>query len=288
MNAVATVKSLWRYPVKSMCGEPLDLALVGPHGFHGDRLYAIHDSSAPAHFPYLTARQKAEMLRYRPRIADWAHESIEHFARRGETRSSALMTVPRAARQTAATQSAVEVLSSEILPSEITDGEALPLSVQTPGGRCYAIDDPALLEELKEGLPERHSLSLMHSHRALTDAYPVSLFSIQTARQIGEDLAIPLDTRRFRANIYLDLCSDQGFGEDSFVGHPLRVGSEVVLAVVDRDPRCKMITLDPDTAEANPEVMKRVARAYESRAGVYATVLEPGTIRNGDLVYLAD
>ena len=272
MKVVATVESLWRYPVKSMCGEPLDESLVGLHGFYGDRFYAIYDSSAPAHFPYLTGRQKPEMLRYRPRICDPAPA-----ARRSKTSSCT------ASQGSAAAQGSVEVL-----PCEITDGEAIPLSVQTPGGRWFAIDDPALLEELKAGLPERHALSVMHSDRSLTDAYPVSLFSTQTGRQLGQDLGISLDKRRFRANIYLDLCSNEGFGEDSFVGHQLRIGSDLVLTVVDRDPRCKMITLDPDTAEPNPEVMKRVARAYESRAGVYASVLEQGTIRTGDPVYLAD
>jgi uncharacterized protein YcbX len=88
-----------------------------------------------------------------------------------------------------------------------------------------------------------------------------------------------LSTSRFRANIYLDLNAEGGFSEDQFVGHTLRIGDKVVLAILDRDPSCKMITLDPDTAEPNPDVMKSVARAYDRKAGVYAAVLVEGTVR---------
>jgi MOSC domain-containing protein len=49
----------------------------------------------------------------------------------------------------------------------------------------------------------------------------------------------------------MDLGSAGGFAEDAYVGRALRIGSKVVVSVLERDPRCKMITLDPDTAEPN-------------------------------------
>ena len=58
------------------------------------------------------------------------------------------------------------------------------------------------------------------------------------------------------------------------------------MAVVGRDPRCKMITLDPDTGAANAEVMKVLAREHEGMAGVYGAVLVEGTIRVGEAVEL--
>jgi uncharacterized protein len=47
-----------------------------------------------------------------------------------------------------------------------------------------------------------------------------------------------------------------------------------------------MITLDPDTAQANPEVLRRVARAHDRKAGVYGAVLVEGTVRSGDQIQL--
>jgi uncharacterized protein YcbX len=105
---------------------------------------------------------------------------------------------------------------------------------------------------------------------------------LQTARKLSEELGSELDKRRFRANIYIELASEKGFGENELVGGTLRIGTKVVIRVTDRDPRCKMITLDPDTGQANPEIMRRVARDHDGKAGVYGAVLVEGIIRPGD------
>jgi hypothetical protein len=122
----------------------------------------------------------------------------------------------------------------------------------------------------------------------MTDCRPVSLFSIQTAQQLSDELGSNMDKRRFRANVYLDLGSGNGFAENNFVGRTLQIGSKVKVTVVDRDPRCKMITLDPDTARPAPELMRRVAHAHDGKAGIYAAVLVEGTIRTGDPIALLD
>jgi len=49
-----------------------------------------------------------------------------------------------------------------------------------------------------------------------------------------------------------------------------------------------MITLDPDTGEANPEVMKLVARTHAGRAGVYGATLIEGTIRPGNEIAILE
>jgi hypothetical protein len=122
----------------------------------------------------------------------------------------------------------------------------------------------------------------------MTDCRPVSIISIQTVRQLSKELGIDMDKRRFRANLYVELESGNGFGEDEFVGRTLRIGAKTEIAVLARDSRCKMITLDPDTARPNPEVMKGLARDHEGRAGIYGAVLVEGTIKPGDEIALLD
>src|SRR5712671_3385947 len=68
MSIVATVESLWRYPVKSMRGEELDEMFAGYSGVYGDRLFAFRSSASPKGFPYLTARVQRKLLQYRPRF----------------------------------------------------------------------------------------------------------------------------------------------------------------------------------------------------------------------------
>jgi uncharacterized protein YcbX len=116
----------------------------------------------------------------------------------------------------------------------------------------------------------------------MTDCRPVSLFSVQTGHRLGEEVGIVLNKRRFRANIFMDLASMPGFAEDAFVGRTLRIGSKVVIAVLERDPRCAMITIDPDTAERDTAILSKVSRAHDGSAGIYGAVLVEGVVRVGD------
>ena len=60
------------------------------------------------------------------------------------------------------------------------------------------------------------------------------------------------------------------------------------LFVLERDPRCKMISLDPDTGEHNPEFFRKVAQTHEALAGVYCAVLVEGVLSAGDTVEIVD
>jgi uncharacterized protein len=263
MSIVGRVESVWRYPVKSMRGEGLPEIFAAFAGVYGDRLFAFKSSATPVGFPYLTGREAHEMLLYRPR---YRH--------------------PEKAAKPANLAEAEEL--SPILNPVAADPGDLALDVETPSGEVLAIDDPALLRQLVDRAGDGHSLTLLRSERAMTDCRPISLFSLQTARQLGEEVGSILDKRRFRANVYLDLETAGGFSENTFVGRKVSIGSKVVISVLERDPRCQMITLDPDTAVPNPEVLRKVARGHDGTAGVYGAVLAEGLIRAGDAVEVLD
>lgn len=63
---VGRVREIWRYPVKSMAGESLAEAHVYWHGLDGDRRAAFVRGDDHSGFPWLTARQAPELVRYRP------------------------------------------------------------------------------------------------------------------------------------------------------------------------------------------------------------------------------
>jgi hypothetical protein len=259
MSIVGEVESLWRYPVKSMRGEELAEAFVGFAGIYGDRLFAFRSSARPPSFPYLTGREREEMLLYRPRFR---HPD-------------------KAARPPNLAAAEANGLS----PLSATPAE-LAVEVETPTGEVLDVEDPALLRVLGEGLRDEHVLTLLRSERAMTDCRPVSLFSLQTARQLGGETGMTLDKRRFRANVYMDLRPAAGFAEDRFVGRSLRLGAKAVVAVLERDPRCKMITLDPETARPSPDLLRKVTRDHDGMAGIYGAVLVEGTVHPGDSIEL--
>jgi uncharacterized protein YcbX len=68
---VGRVVGLWRYPVKSLGGEPLAETQVSWHGFAGDRRWAfVRDGVTQSGFPWLTLRERGDMSRYIPSFVD--------------------------------------------------------------------------------------------------------------------------------------------------------------------------------------------------------------------------
>jgi hypothetical protein len=263
MKIVGKVESLWRYPVKSMGGEELHDAFVGFPGLYGDRLYAFRSTAASKGFPYLTAREQGQMLACRAR-----YRQPDRMSKPGNLAEA-------------------EAIAPGLTPVYADSSDRI-VDVVTPRGESLAIDDPLLVSTLREGIGDEPEFTLLRSDRAMTDCRPISLLSTNTVRQLSQELGTELDKRRFRANVYLDLESEAGFVEDEFVGRHLRIGTKTVIAVTDRDPRCKMITLDPDTGQANPEVMRLVSGDHDGKVGVYGAVLTEGTIRSGDEIALLD
>ncbi len=261
MSLVGHVESLWRYPVKSMRGEKLESAFIGFSGVYGDRLYAFQNSAAPAGFPYLTGRELEQMLLHQPRFRH----------------PDKALCPPNLAE--------AEHLAPGLTP--VYPGFAdLIVDVETPDGGLLAIDSPELRERLHKSSDTAGELTLLRSDRAMTDCRPVSLISTQTVGALSGEVGRMLDHRRFRANVYVDLAAATGSAEDAFVGRTVKVGAKAVISVLERDPRCKMITLDPDTGQSSPEVLESVAKAHEGRVGVYGAVLIEGTVRPGDEVRL--
>jgi len=261
MSIVGKVESLWRYPVKSMRGEEMDGAFAGFSGIYGDRLFAFRSSASPKGFPYFTAREQRRLLQCRP-----------HF---------------RYPEKAARPINLTEAESMGANPVS-ADSSELMIDVETPNGKKLGIHDPDLIDMLRTDIDQKHQLTLMRSERALTDCRPVSIFSLQSAQQLEEETGVPIDKRRFRANVYVDLTSGGGFAENDFVGRSLRIGPKVVLKILERDARCVMITLDPDTTEKTPEILKKVAQAHEGMAGVYGAVMVEGMLHKGDSIEVID
>ena len=86
----------------------------------------------------------------------------------------------------------------------------------------------------------------------------------------------------------MDLDGAGGFSEGEFVGRSLPVGEKAVVAILERDPRCKMISLDPDTGEHDPRILRQVAQTHDNLAGVYCAVLVEGMVKKGDPIELVD
>jgi MOSC domain-containing protein len=259
MEQIGTVETICRYPVKSMAGEEVGEAFVGFAGVMGDRTYAFTYEQAPPGFPWFTGREQEDLILYRP-----------HF------------------RDGDASRLPPNVEASFRMPPGVfaayPDANAFSVSVTTPDGRTYAIDSAELKAELeaKSGAKVR----LHFSERSQWDCRPVSLFGNSSVFALAQELKRTIDRRRFRANFYADWNEPNPYREDDLVGRTLQIGERLKIAVLERDPRCKMITLDPDTGEQDSEVLRHVTKTRGGKLGVYGAVLVEGVARKGEPIAL--
>lgn len=63
---IGEIEALFRYPVKSMGGERLDVAELGWHGLDGDRRLAFRRTDDRGDFPWLSASKLPDLILFRP------------------------------------------------------------------------------------------------------------------------------------------------------------------------------------------------------------------------------
>jgi uncharacterized protein YcbX len=63
---IGQVEAIFRYPVKSMRGEPLEAANLGWHGLDGDRRLALRKVNDRSGFPWLTASKLPDLILFTP------------------------------------------------------------------------------------------------------------------------------------------------------------------------------------------------------------------------------
>ena len=104
------------------------------------------------------------------------------------------------------------------------------------------------------------------------------------------------DVRRFRPNIVIQSAGEP-YIENSWAGRTLGIGDEVVLRVTIPCPRCVNTTLPQGDLPHDPGILRTIAQHNRRDlgvfgklpcAGVYADVVKPGKIRQGDAVRFVD
>ena len=207
------IERLWRYPVKSMAGEPLEETELTDDGIPGDRVIHVRGPEGVR-----TSRRQHRLL---------------------------------GLRGTTAPNGAVLV---DGLPWDSDEVAALV--------RAAAGDDAWL--EAYDGI-ERF------------DVLPLLVATDGAVAEFGRDV------RRLRPNILIG--GVDGMAERQWPGADLHIGSAVVRLDSLR-ARCPMTTVDPDTLERDPEVLRDIGRRFGGRLALNADVLRVGRIAVGDTVLL--
>jgi uncharacterized protein YcbX len=151
--------------------------------------------------------------------------------------------------------------------------------VRTPAGKELDVVDPALAAELGDGV------RVIKQDRGVFDTMPLSLITTRAVAGVGALVGAELDVRRFRPNLLVEAAGDEAFPEDAWVGRVLRIG-ELQMRVDQRDKRCVMVNVDPETTERDPAILRAIARERQACLGVYGSTVRPGRVVVGDAVVL--
>lgn len=207
------VKGLWRYPVKTLAGVPLELAELTPTGIPGDRIVHVRGPEGVR-----TSRRHHLLLGLKGTLGPNGQPLVDGHPWRS---AAALALVRGAAGDDAWLEADTSLERFDILP----------LLVATDGA----------------------------------------------VASFGRDV------RRLRPNILIGGVA--GMDEVHWPGGELHFGGAVVRLDSLRG-RCPMTTVDPDSLERDPEVLRDIGRRFGGRLALNAEVLRPGTIRVGDPVTL--
>lgn len=152
--------------------------------------------------------------------------------------------------------------------------------VTMPDGVKYRSDSEEINEALSNwlGFPVTLAREESISH---FDEGPVSVITTASLRMLSQQFGEVVDSRRFRANIFIDTDSI-GYVEDKWVGHTIRVGSTAILRVVAPLQRCVMVNNAQEDLKDDSRILRTLAQNHRATFGVWAKVESPGEIAVGD------
>ena len=273
-----SVLNIYRYPVKSMMGEALSEAAIGEAGIAGDRGWAVRD-------------EKRGGIRGGKKIP----QLMQLTARSGP--AAPLIIAPDGDAASASAEGINEWLSDK-LNHPVTLWPLLPAE-QLDHYRRGAPDTEDFEQELRavfgrlpdEPLPDltgfEELLEFESPPGTYFDAFSLSIMSQQslaTMNQLDGDSLF--DVRRFRPNLLVDIPdSDHPFPEQAWVGKTLSIGS-AKLKIEMTCPRCSMTTHGFDDLPQDPQIMRKLVANSEGNLGIYASILDAGTVSAGDSVSL--
>jgi MOSC domain-containing protein len=251
-SETASLRSIYRYPVKGLSPQPLDRSRLSVgQTIPADRLYAIEngpcgfDPAAPTYFP----KQRFLMLMRNERLAalrtdfDEADHTLTiqwegRQATRGDLRSKD-------------GRLAIEAFFRRFMPKELRG----PPKVLHGGD---------------------HSFSDVAKK-------VVSIINLASVAAVEEAVGAAVNPLRFRGNLYV--AGWPAWREFDLLGQEITIAQTARLKVVKRIQRCAATDVDPETGIRDLTIPRTLLENFDhTDCGVYAEVIAAGDISVGDLV----
>jgi uncharacterized protein YcbX len=266
-RAAGSIVSLWRFPVKSMQGEELNASVIGERGLLGDRAYALIDAADGKVASAKNPRKWPNLFAFR--------------ASYGEA--------PRSTAETAPVRITLPDGTTVAGNQANLGSQFKPILGRDVALKAAAPDEPVL----EEYWPDIEGLD--HRDKVTDEAMPAGMFFdlapihlVTTATLDRLRSLYPegrFEVRRFRPNIVVAIEGQpREFVENEWVGKILRLGSDVRLQIFRPCGRCVMTTLPQSDLPHDPGILRTAVKHNCGHVGVYAKVLQGGTVLCGDWV----
>jgi len=212
-ETVGSVAGLWRFPVKSMKGEPIEQAELTPRGLVGDRSYALIDVDTGKVV-------SAKSVKLFPRMLDCRAAFVAPPKSGGEL-PPVRITLPDNSSVTSDSSDAAQILSSyfgrnvrlaQAAPDDFTIDQYHPdvENIDPAGHR-----DTVVEQKLGSAFFAEAGLASPVTVGAFFDLFPLSVVTNSTLERLNEIRPQSrFDPRRFRMNVIVD-ATDVGFVENS-------------------------------------------------------------------------
>jgi len=267
-----SVVALWRYPVKSMMGEELNSSEITDRGLLGDRQFAVVDRATGKVGGAKNPRKWGNFFDFRAAYVEAPKSGARISPVRITLPSGDVVSSDRAdLEQVLARAFARDVAFVEAQAGERTSGVAEEYWPDMEG-----LDHRDTVTDFEMPAGTFFDIAVVHvlttsTIDRLRKLYPQGRF----------------EARRFRPNIVVSTGSEEAsFVENDWIGRTVMIGEAVRLAITEPCPRCVMITLPQGDLPKDSGILRTAAQHNGVNVGVYASVINGGTIRRGDAVVL--
>jgi uncharacterized protein len=296
----ARIGGINRYPVKSMLGEALDRAVVGPRGVVGDRAYAVIDT---ADGKVASAKNPGK---WRTLLACRATFVAQPDPDPDAPPPVAVIATP-GGREVRTDDPDVDAVLSEVLGRPVRLAGATAATGAAPASpvldEVWPHIDGLAPDEFVAGTAvgsndagetiSAIAIGLLAPPGTYFDVSALHLLTTATLARLRElEPGASFDPRRYRPNLLVE-SDDVGFVENDWVGRTVGFGARLEAAIQLPTMRCVMTTLAHEDLPVDRATLRAIARHNRVEienfgtwacAGAYATVATPGEVALGDPV----
>jgi len=277
------IKSIWRYPIKSMAGESLKESMLSQRGLVGDRSYALHDGRS-----ICSAKKYAQLMNY----------SVQYDS---EPDGINIPPVTLEIGNTAVNSedsNLNELLTREIGTKVTLDKLRLDdnLEYYRRSKEQQPIEEIRNVLGLEEGeafpdfseFPDS-SFEFSTPPGTFFDAYPLLILTTNSLNRLQQlTKGTVIDERRFRPNLLIDADElEVSFIEELWRDQFLEIGDTIIKLTLPC-PRCVMTTIAFQDLKKAPQIMRTLVQENHHKLGIYGEVIKPGKIQIGDQAHLTE